>query len=256
MKFKKYVAIMAAVVGVMGCVVGGTMAYMTESEDVTNVFTVGDLDVGLTETEWNNTEDGQNLYPGSTVYKNPTVKNITNSKNGEEPCYVRMTVYVQDANGKEITDSEALKLIEKTVRYDPSYTGSYSSTGTATGLVEGKIPGYSLAELDGKYSTVNSDWVKDTARSTASKWVYNYVGKNKGIMQIGEESTLFTNIVIPTDWNQTQLSKIGGGVLGSFKLKVQADAIQASGFASQEAAMNALDAEIAAGTQQTHVTRS
>ena len=36
MKFKKYLAIMATVVGVLGVVVGGTMSYMTEKEEVTN----------------------------------------------------------------------------------------------------------------------------------------------------------------------------------------------------------------------------
>lgn len=46
MKFKKYLAVAATVLGVTGIVVGGTMSYMTEKEEVTNVFTVGDLDVG------------------------------------------------------------------------------------------------------------------------------------------------------------------------------------------------------------------
>lgn len=33
------------------------MPYMTEKEEVTNVFIVGDLDVGLKETDWNEDTD-------------------------------------------------------------------------------------------------------------------------------------------------------------------------------------------------------
>ena len=66
---------------------------------------LGDLDIGLKEPEWNpEDKDGTNMYPGYTVYKNPTVKNITSDKQGEEPCYVRMCVDILDSQGKEIKD--------------------------------------------------------------------------------------------------------------------------------------------------------
>ena len=165
-----------------------------------------------------------------------------------------MTIYVQDQKGSAITDQKALDLIEKTIRFDGSYTGNYTNKGEAQGLVQGKIPGYSLADIS-KYPMVNPKWSKDVQRSTANKWVFNYVGDNNGILKIGEESTLFTNVVIPTDWNQTELKSIGSGVAGTFKLHIETDAIQAAGFANQAAALNALDKEIAAGTQQ-HIDRN
>lgn len=256
MKFKKYLAVMATVLGVTGVIIGGTMSYMTEKEEVTNVFTIGDLDIGQHETDWDpeNEEDGLDVYPGYTVYKNPTVKNISDPANGEEPCYARMTIYVQDPAGNPITDQTALDLIEKTIRFDGSYTGTYEAKGTAQGLEEGRIPGYSLADIS-SYPMVNPDWVKDDARSTENKWVFNYVGNDQGRLRIGEESTLFTNVVIPTDWNQTQLKSIGSGVAGTFKLHIETEAIQAAGFANQAAALNALDKEVAAGTQQ-HIDRT
>ncbi|MFR6581204.1 MAG: hypothetical protein ACLURP_03595 [Ruminococcus sp.] len=55
-----------------------------------------------------------------------------------------------------------------------------------------------------------------------------YGAKGDGILNIGEESTLFTNIAIPTDWNQTQMQKVG-----NYQLKVTAQAIQSKGFATQ-----------------------
>ena len=170
---KKYLAILVAVVGVMGAAIGGTMSYMTETEEVTNVFTVGDLDMGQNETDWELTgTNGKDVYPGYTAYKNPTIKNISDTTNGEEPAYARMTIYVQDPNGNLITDQTALDLIEQTIRFDGSYTGNYANAGKATGLVEGRIPGYSLADIS-KYPMVNPKWSKDTVSSTANNCIFN-----------------------------------------------------------------------------------
>ncbi len=231
--------------------IGNTMAYFTENAVKTNVFTTGDLDIGLKETEWSPEEnDGKNMYPGYTTYKNPTVKNITSSKNGEEPCYVRMSVDILDSAGKPVKDPDALTLIYKTIYFDSSFSGGYDKNdGTSSGLIQDRVPGYNLAQLSG-YPMVNPLWSKDTTRSTASQLVFNYMGeKGDGILNIGEESTLFTNIVIPTDWNQTQMQKIG-----DYQLKVTAQAIQSKGFATQSEAYKMLDEEIKGGTLQ-EITR-
>ena len=227
--------------------IGNTMAYFTENAVQTNVFTTGDLDIGLKEPGWDPEDnDGKNMYPGYTVYKNPTVKNITADKNGDEPCYVRMTVDILNNQGSPVTDNQALNLIYKTIYFDKTFNGSYDKKeGYGTGLVQDRIPGYSLAQL-ASYPMVNPLWVKDTSRSTASSLVFNYMGeKGDGILDIGEESTLFTNVVIPTDWNQTQMQKVG-----NYQLKVTAQAIQSKGFASQSEAYRMLDEEIKGGTLQ------
>lgn len=227
--------------------IGNTMAYFTENAVQTNVFTTVDLDIGLKEPGWDPEDnDGKNMYPGYTVYKNPTVKNITSDKNGDEPCYVRMTVDILNNQGSPVTDNQALNLIYKTIYFDKTFNGSYDKKeGYGTGLVQDRIPGYSLAQL-ASYPMVNPLWVKDTSRSTASSLVFNYMGeKGDGILDIGEESTLFTNVVIPTDWNQTQMQKVG-----NYQLKVTAQAIQSKGFASQSEAYRMLDEEIKGGTLQ------
>ena len=84
------------------------------------------LDIGLKEPDWDpNENDGKNMYPGYTVYKNPTVKNITSDKNGDEPCYVRMSVDILNSQGTPITDDQALNLIYKTIYFDKTFTGGY-----------------------------------------------------------------------------------------------------------------------------------
>lgn len=72
------------------------------------------------------------------------------------------------------------------------------------------------------------------------------MGKNgDGILNIQEESTLFTNVVIPIDWNQTEMKKVG-----NYQLKVTAQAIQSKGFATQAEAYRMLDEEIKGGSLQ------
>lgn len=248
---KKYSIVLAGMMLIGAISAGTTLSYFTESEMKTNVFTMGDLDIGLEEPEWDpdpkgdQTPDGKNMYPGYTVYKNPTVKNLTSDKNGAAPCYVRMKVNILDSSGNPVKNKAAIELIRKTIYFDSSYNGTYSGKGTSEGLIENRIPGYSLKDL-AAYPSVNPHFAFDEARSTLSVLVYNYKGADgNGILNIGDEATLFTNIVIPTDWNQTQFRTIG-----DFQLKVEAECIQSSGFADQESAYKALDREIAQGTLQ------
>lgn len=243
---KKYMAAAAAIACAAAVGIGTTMAYMTEKDEVTNVFTVGDLDVGLKEPEWDPEDgDGINMYPGYTVYKNPTVKNITSDRNGEEPCYARMLIHIQDEDGNLIEDPEAIELVKETIRFDSSYTGNYEEKGAGSVLTQGRVPGYALEELK-DIPMVNPDFTLDKARSEPNVLVYNYMGKDgAGILKIGEEAALFTHIVIPTDWNQTHFEKVG-----DFQLSVTLESIQASGFSSQADAFLALDEEIGNGTIQ------
>ena len=67
-------------------VTGGTLAYFTDTDEATNTFTVGNVDIILSETDWDPAET-QNVYPGEVLKKNPTVTN-----NGNNPCYVRIKV--------------------------------------------------------------------------------------------------------------------------------------------------------------------
>lgn len=233
-----------AVIGVLaaallGTGAAGTYSYLTSQEKMVNTFTVGDLDVDLDESEWDEEdEDGKNVLPGYSAYKNPTIKNITSSKNGEEPCYARVRVCIADASGKPIEDEEALALIKQTIRYDSSYTGGYQKKGTGTVLQEGRVPGYSLKELSA-LPMVNPKFALDETRSTKNTLYFSYMGADKtGILKIGEEAALFTAIAIPTDWTQTEMKKAG-----NFRLEVLAEAIQAFGFASQKEALEQLDAD-------------
>lgn len=49
---KRTLALLVALVLVVGCIIGGTLAWLTAKTDaVVNTFTTSDIDVTLTETE-------------------------------------------------------------------------------------------------------------------------------------------------------------------------------------------------------------
>ena len=65
----KALALVLVVVLLFGGALGGTLAWLTAKTDtVTNTFTVGDINIDLTET----TTDYK-LVPGNTIAKDPTV---------------------------------------------------------------------------------------------------------------------------------------------------------------------------------------
>lgn len=230
----------AAVLGAAGAY--QTYSYFMEKEEVTNVFTVGDFDISLKEPEWNAADgDGVNMYPGYTVYKNPTVKNVTDAGIGAQPCYLQMRLKVEDEQGNLITDQETLEMIRKTIRYDSTYTGNWSTTGEAKKLEQGRIPGYSESEIE-KLPMVNPDF-KEVDTGVKGEYLFRYQGGKGGIMEKEEEAVLFTDIVIPTEWGNKEMKKVG-----RFQVVVSAEAIQSNGFASSSDAFLVLGQNLEKGT--------
>lgn len=244
-KWLKIIIVLAAAALTLGGV-RLTMSYLTEKSSLTNTFTVGDLKLGMKEPDWDPEDgDGDNVYPGYSVYKNPTIKNITSSKNGEEPCYARMRILLQDSKGNMITDAGRIALIKTMIRYDSTYTGDYAKGGAGKNIVQGRIPGYAVSEVE-KLPMVNPVFTLDEARSSENEFVYRYMGENgKGILNIGDEATLFTALIVPIEWTHTEID-----LLGDFRIVIQAEAIQASGFADQDSAFDALDAQVSAQAKQ------
>lgn len=88
----KTMILVLAVMLIVGCTIGGTLAWLTaKTQTVTNTFTVGDINISLTET-WNtdtNNDDENDawqakLIPGTPYTKDPVVTVKANS----EDCYL------------------------------------------------------------------------------------------------------------------------------------------------------------------------
>lgn len=85
---KKIFAICIIVALIATAVISGTLAYFTDTDDATNVFTVGNVNIDLTEPNWLvNGEEADDVYPGEALPKDPTIENI-----GANPCFVRIKV--------------------------------------------------------------------------------------------------------------------------------------------------------------------
>ena len=81
----KLVVAMLAVTLLIGCAIGGTVAWLTaKTEAVVNTFTYGDINIDLTET----TGEGYKIIPGVDIAKDPKVTVKANS----EACWLFVKV--------------------------------------------------------------------------------------------------------------------------------------------------------------------
>lgn len=81
----KAMVLVLAVVMLLGCAVGGTIAWLTaKSADVVNTFTVGNIAINLTETA----DLDLKMIPGWTITKDPKATVVA----GSEDCYLFVKV--------------------------------------------------------------------------------------------------------------------------------------------------------------------
>lgn len=93
----KAMLMILAVMLIVGISVGGTLAWLTDkTDDVVNTFTVGDVDIDLTETTGNT----YHIVPGANITKDPTVT----VKANKEPCWV--FVKIVEANWPTAMESD------------------------------------------------------------------------------------------------------------------------------------------------------
>ena len=95
---KKNKTFLAAIVLLLLFVVGGAVAYFTDTDTKTNTFTIGNVDIDILEANWSTTDSNsngvpdaaENLMPGQSVTKDPVIRNLSTSN----PAYVFAKVEV------------------------------------------------------------------------------------------------------------------------------------------------------------------
>ena len=215
---------MCAVLLVVGSVFG-TIAYLTDTEAVTDTFSVGRVGLSLDEADVNemgqplkddavvekvadadrwqpadgDTEQKYHLLPGHTYIKDPTVTVDA----GSEESYVRMMVTVTFASA--LTDEQL-----------------------ATELDEIFL-GYDANKWIRKDKTVSDDRKVIT-------YEYRYHTTVDGKNDAGEDvaqplEPLFTSIAVPGEYDNDDIAFLGG-----MSISVEAHAIQAAGFDTEDAA--------------------
>lgn len=104
----KLVVAMLAVTLLIGCAIGGTVAWLTDKTGpVVNTFTYGDINIELTETKPENKQ--AKIIPGVNIEKDPKVTVKANS----EACW--LFVKIKEENWPTLTETD--RTIKK-VSYD------------------------------------------------------------------------------------------------------------------------------------------
>ena len=96
----KLAVILLALALLIGGAVGGTLAWLIDTTDeIVNTFTVGDINITLTETGAENNAKSFKMIPGDDISKDPTVTVV----GGSEACW--LFVKVEAANGVALAGS-------------------------------------------------------------------------------------------------------------------------------------------------------
>ena len=170
--------IIAAAILLMIFIVGGTIAYFTDTETKTNTFTIGNVDITLTEDGWDALADTNNndipdvaedMMPGESVTKDPLINNVSTKNPAyvfvkvEVPCTtavspatpVEIFTYTVNAGWTELSTAA----VACTSGGTATHVYYYGSNGTLTTLAK-------AADASTPTSTTNPVFSSITLRST------------------------------------------------------------------------------------------
>lgn len=223
MKKTKWLLIGLCVAAILTASVMGTLAYLTDSAEAVNTFTVGQVDITLDEEKVTEngkptpeedarvTENSYHLLPGQTYTKDPTVTVVA----GSEKAYIRMIV--------TISCYDALQTIYDGAFLPQNFVGStwdsekWQTTGEVAVSEDGKSASYEFRY----YTTVGG---------------YDENGDAADV----KLPALFTEFTVPGEFDNEDMASISG-----MQITVTGHAIQATGFDTADAAWAAFDAQAA-----------
>ena len=238
-KLRKVLLVTCCALALVAISVGATLAYLTDTEAVTNVFTVGQVGITLDEgkvhelgeegtTDANvgtHTDEGatrvtENKYriiPGMTYDKDPTI-HLTADTNvvDYQDAYVVAKITVN--KGKEL-----LSLL-------PADQGTIGIKGIVTGGVLNETYTGPVTE-NGIWSWENSTAIL-TQTMESDNIIFMVYWKNP--QTPGTDLKIFEKLVIPQNWDNDDIDDLQG-----MEIKVNAYAIQAAGFDDVKAAFAA-----------------
>jgi predicted ribosomally synthesized peptide with SipW-like signal peptide len=202
MNKKKGIAV--AVVLLLILLIGGMLAYFTDTDTKDNVFTLGDkIDIELTETAWDTTDTtgdtgvpdaAEDIHPGTTLPKNPVIVN----KNDSAQAYVFAEIIV------------------------PCYDDGYTGTGTAT--VDSPL--FSLDNIPTSWNLMETKPI-DTTNKTIT-YIYNY-GTASAMTPLAKGTStpnVFESITLDSSLTAAEAATAPANPM----VKVNAYAIQTDGY--------------------------
>lgn len=220
MKKKSILMAAIAVMLVAVLVVGGTLAYFTDTKSATNTFTVGDVKIKLDESNVNDpngdrvtSNEYTDVFPGIQYKKDPVVTNT-----GKNDAYVRAVVTIE--NGM-------------------NWMGLYNEN-VWTAPQEEAFMKLICDKLGAGWSIENIAYVTNAERGSTD---FVATLKYTGVLKSGDAtSAMFENVMLPTNATANDIAtRVAQN--GVFHIDVVAQAIQADGFDTWEAAFAAFDGQ-------------
>ena len=245
---KKLTLVVTCIVLVAAMVIGGTLAYFTDTKNATNTFAVGNVSIDLIEQQRGENglvpfEQGKKLYPivgsaqgekdeyGMPIAKNYVDKMVTIENTGSEKAYIRAYFAIPSAldDGYE-TFNAGMNVLHFNFG-NKVVNGAISSTeGVEWIWTHGSKWNYFETEIDGiKYNVYYADYYRAVdAGATTEQLVQGvYLDKTFDIKD-GKCYAFGKEVTLDDGWNWNSVS-----------CPVFAIACQAEGFDNAAAAMEA-----------------
>ena len=214
MKKKILVACLCVALAVL-TIAGTTLAYLTSRDEVVNTFTVGNVSITLDEAKVNN-------Y-GEPVNGNNEKVELANAPRVKANSYKLIPghTYTKDptVTVKAPSEESYVRMLV-TVDFDKQLTETQLAT-----------------ELDNIFTGYSTDWVRSAKQietgngKTVITYEYRYNRTVSANTADNKLPALFTGIAIPGTWTGDDLT-----ALGNININIVAQAIQADGFDTPEAA--------------------
>ena len=211
---KKILAVSLAVMIVVIALTGTSLAYLTDTDEATNVFTTGTVEIELTEadvvadakgnliadpagTRHNGDYDYGKLFPAMSVTKDPTIKNI-----GTDDVYVaaKITVSAGEGDLESVLGTGYMGLLGIQDIVSGGYVKENDTLKSGyNGLSDGGLPVYG-DDTYSVYQEVEED-------ENGNKLYVFYIFIETPIAPDGTTGPLFTTITIPEEWDNDEMEE-------------------------------------------------
>lgn len=179
---RKVLILVTAVTTAALVAVGGTLAWFTDKAEISNVVTMGNVNIKLEEPVFSSSfmsdlKDGAyvkkgSILPGDSFVKDPTITNI-----GNNPCYIRAKVQLVLKKDGEVVEGNTVMFADEATRviaaedfFSPndgwaknSQDGYYYYTGTVPTAGNGSSVALFKAAGDGSTIHVPAAWGNEIA---------------------------------------------------------------------------------------------
>lgn len=223
---RKVFAIVLCVAMLAIAIVGGTMAYFTDTHAQTNTFTAGKVDISLYESVVEKDEDPESetygdllatdvttaagqryhLYPAQVVEKDPTILVEEGSEDAFVAAKVTITGDVYSLIGVEGSDNIDITKL---------------ASGGLMAEASQRVSGWNGLSMVHENSACVIYQAADKASNTWTLYIFM-----KAAQAEGSSIVLFDTLTIPESWDNAEMAKINGA-----SIDVAAYATQTNGFA-------------------------